>query len=70
VGVAARTPRGQVAAPQLIVEVSWRPNPGISVDVQSGVAFARSLELRDGDDTVSEEDLDSVPYVRVGLRLF
>ncbi len=52
------------------VEVSWRPNPGIGVDVQSGVAFARSLELRDGDDTVSEEDLDSVPYVRVGLRLF
>jgi hypothetical protein len=51
-------------------ETRFSPNPGLSFKVEAGYAFARSLELLDGDRSLASEDLDATPYVQIGVRLY
>lgn len=69
--------RYQERSPNLILETwragleaGWRLNPGVQFFAETGYAFSRSLERRDGDETLQDDSIDPCPYFRAGLRIY
>lgn len=69
--------RDQERSPNLIletwragVEAGWRLNPGVQFFAETGYAFSRSLERRDGDETLQDESIDPCLYFRAGLKIY
>lgn len=69
--------REQGGAPDLLletwrtgVEAAWSPNPGMQFFAESGVALSRSVELRNDNNTILTDDVETGPYFRAGLKLY